>query len=199
MQSQVLRCSFYNDEMAEIQNPFPMKQKLNTGELNPQIPGLRFYVGLGILLLSFFMLPLGLYLQRFAVHHHVKHLIVGIFWISAPLMKIGSVAILGKPSYLYIKSIFRLHVVRVIKPYHASRTRYNIGLFLFCLPLIPTYILAYAPQFFTDNFYLRLILNISFDVVFIASLFVLGGDFWDKLKALFSFSAKVSFPEDPEE
>jgi hypothetical protein len=115
-------------------------------------------------------------------------------------MKITSVAILGKPSYLYIKSIFMHYFARVIKPYHASRMRYNIGLILFCLPLIPTYIMAYAPQFFSSNFYLRLILNISIDVVFIASLFVLGGDFWDKLKALFTFSAKVSFQEkDPVE
>jgi hypothetical protein len=59
--------------------------------------------------------------------------------------------------------------------------------------------MAYAPQFFTTNFYIRIILNISFDIVFIVSLFVLGGDFWDKLKALFSFSAKVSFREEEEE
>jgi hypothetical protein len=173
-----------------------MKETLKTGILAPQNPGARFYIGLGIIILSFFMLPTGLFLERFAHHHYLKHLIVGIFWLSAPLMKISSVAILGKPSYLYIKSIFRRHMARVIKPYHASRIRYNIGLFLFCLPVIPTYILAYAPQFFSENFYFRLILNISFDVVFITSLFVLGGDFWDKLKALFIFSAKVSFPEE---
>ena len=56
--------------------------------------------------------------------------------------------------------------------------------------------MAYAPLFVSGNFYLRVILNIATDVVFIASLFVLGGDFWDKLKALFIFSAKVSFPEE---
>jgi len=173
-----------------------MKENLMTGAISPQNPGARFYIGLGIFILSFFMLPLGLFLQRFAVHHYLKHIILGIFWLSAPIMKISSVAILGKPSYLYIKSIFRRQFARVITPYHASHIRYNIGLFLFCLPVIPTYILAYAPQFFSENFYLRLILNISFDVVFITSLFVLGGDFWDKLKALFIFSAKVSFPEE---
>jgi hypothetical protein len=173
-----------------------MKENPSIGVLRPQNPGARFYIGTGIFILSFFMLPAGLFLQRFAYHHYLKHIIVGIFWLSAPTMKIASVAVLGKPSYLYIKSIFRHHFVRVIKPYHASRLRYNIGLFLFCLPLVPTYILAYAPLFFSANFYLHLILNISFDVIFIASLFVLGGDFWDKLKALFIFSAKVSFPEE---
>jgi len=173
-----------------------MKENPTIGASNPQNPGVRFYIGLGIFILSFFMLPTGLFLQSFVYHHYLKHIIVGIFWLSAPAMKITSVAILGKPSYLYIKWIFRRYFVRVIKPYHASRIRYNIGLFLFCLPVIPTYIMAYAPLFFSSNSYLRLILNISFDLVFIASLFVLGGDFWDKLKALFVFSAKVSFPEE---
>jgi hypothetical protein len=167
--------------------------------IHPPNPGARLYIGISIFILSFFMLPTGLFLQRFVAHHALKHIIVGIFWLVAPLMKITSVGILGKPSYLYIKSIFRHRIVHVIKPYHASKLRYNIGLILFCIPLIPTYIMAYAPQFFTTNFYIRIILNISFDIVFIVSLFVLGGDFWDKLKALFSFSAKVSFREEEEE
>ena len=162
----------------------------------PKHPGPRLYAGLGVLVLSFFMLPTGIFLQHFVHTHFLKQVVVGIFWISAPVMKISSVAILGKPSYLWIKSRFMQHYVRVVKPYHESRLRYNIGLFLFCLPVIPTYIMAYAPQVISENFYLRLILNISVDVIFITSLFVLGGDFWDKLKALFIFSAKVRFPEE---
>jgi hypothetical protein len=173
-----------------------MKENLTIEARRPENPGARFYTGLGIFILSFFMLPTGLFLQRFIDDHTLKHILVGIFWLSAPLMKIGAVAILGKPSYLYIKSLFRRHVARVLKPYHASRVRYNIGLLLFFLPVVPTYIMAYAPQVFSDNFYLRLITNISVDVIFITSLFVLGGDFWDKLKALFTFSAKASFPEE---
>jgi hypothetical protein len=34
--------------------------------------------------------------------------------------------------------------------------------------------------------------------MFLASLFVLGGDFWDKLRALFNYRAKARFEEDPE-
>jgi len=173
-----------------------MKGNQTISMFEPPNPGARLYIGLGIFILSFFMLPTGIFLQRFAFHHSLKHIIVGVFWLTAPLLKLIGVGILGKPSYLYIKSFFRHRLVSVIKPYHASRLRYNIGLVLFCLPLIPTYVMAYAPKFFAENFTLRLILNISFDLIFIASLFVLGGDFWDKLKALFSFSAKVSFPEE---
>ena len=32
------------------------------------------------------------------------------------------------------------------------------------------------------------------DVIFILSLFILGGDFWDKLRSLFVHEAKVIFP-----
>jgi hypothetical protein len=176
-----------------------MKENQTTSILNPPNPGARLYLGLAIFVLSFFMLPTGIFLQKFVVHHALKHIVVGIFWLTAPILKISSVAILGKPSYLYIKSIFRHRIVKVIKPYHASRLRYNIGLILFCLPLIPTYIMAYAPQIFTTNFYHRIILNIAFDAIFIISLFVLGGDFWDKLKALFSFTAKATFPEEDQQ
>jgi hypothetical protein len=170
------------------------------GEINPEPenPGARFYIGLAVFFLSFFMLPTGIFLQKFIPHHVLKHFILFIFWLAAPVMKIASVAILGKPSYLWIKTKFRGHFVRIVKPYHSNRLRYNIGLILFCLPFIPNYIMAYAPQMVTDNFYLRIIINISIDAVFIISLFVLGGDFWDKLKALFSFSAKAYFPRNEE-
>jgi hypothetical protein len=172
-----------------------MKENKAVHVMTAPNPGIRLYIGLGIFILSFFMLPLGLFLQHYVTVHYMKHIVIGIFWLIAPTMKIGSVAILGKPSYLYIKSKFQLHLFKVIKPYHESRLRYNIGLFLFCLPLVPTYIMAYAPMFFSSIFSVRLILNISFDVIFIISLFVLGGDFWDKLKALFIFSAKAKFEE----
>ncbi len=32
------------------------------------------------------------------------------------------------------------------------------------------------------------------DLLLVASLFVLGGEFWDKLKSLFVYGAKVQFP-----
>jgi len=175
-----------------------MKADQTVVSTEPGNPGPRLYIGLSVLFLSFFMLPTGLFLQQYAETQFLKNVIVGIFWISAPVLKISSVAILGKPTYLWIKAKFMHHYHRVMRPYHESRLRYNIGLVLFCIPVVPTYIMAYAPQVVSDNFYLRLILNVSVDVIFITSLFVLGGDFWDKLKALFVFSAKVKFPEEEE-
>jgi hypothetical protein len=44
----------------------------------------------------------------------------------------------------------------------------------------------------------RLIVNIGIDILFVSSVFVLGGDFWDKLRALFIYKAKVQFGPCPE-
>jgi hypothetical protein len=36
--------------------------------------------------------------------------------------------------------------------------------------------------------------HVGGDVVFVTSLFVLGGDFWDKLRSLFVHGARAVFP-----
>ena len=53
----------------------------------------------------------------------------------------------------------------------------------------------YAPDIilvYSDN---RITMNLIADLLFIVTLFVLGGDFWDKLRALFLYDAKVKLPE----
>jgi len=164
----------------------------------PENPGFRFYLGLAIFIASAFMLPTGLILQQYVVSHYMKGLVVTVFWISAPLMKISSIAVLGKPSYLWIKYQMRHFYYHVAKANRVSKTRYNIGLIMFTLPFIPNYILAYAPNLFPDAYYIRTIIHSFFDLVFISSLFVLGGDFWDKLRALFIYTSKATFAEESE-
>ena len=159
--------------------------------MDPPNPGFRFYLGLGIFILSVFILPIGIFLQQFTNDHFWKAFILAIFWASAPVMKVSSIAIMGKPSYLYIKFKFWHIFVKVTKPHEVSRLRYNIGLVMFFLPVIPNYIMSYAPDMITDAYHFRLIINISIDAIFICSLFVLGGDFWDKLRALFTYKERV--------
>ena len=40
----------------------------------------------------------------------------------------------------------------------------------------------------------RFVVSLIGDVMFVASLFVLGGDFWDKVRSLFVHDAEVHFP-----
>jgi hypothetical protein len=40
----------------------------------------------------------------------------------------------------------------------------------------------------------RITMNLMADFLFLVTLFVLGGDFWDKLRALFLYDAKAHLP-----
>jgi len=40
----------------------------------------------------------------------------------------------------------------------------------------------------------RLTINLAADLLFVVTLFVLGGDFWEKLRALVLYDAKVIIP-----
>ena len=53
--------------------------------------------------------------------------------------------------------------------------------------------MAYVPQWLADSSPQRLYVNLGADFLFLASLFVLGGDFWDKLRALFIYDARAQF------
>ena len=165
----------------------------------PPKPGVRLYIGMLLLLLSFIMLPTGIFLQQFIPNHFWKAFVLAVFWISAPIMKISCIAVLGKPSYLWIKYKFWHLFVRVTKPHEVSRTRYTIGLVMFLLPVVPNYIMSYAPNIIAEAFHMRLFINICIDVIFVSSWFVLGGDFWDKLRALFVYTAKVKFDNEGEQ
>jgi hypothetical protein len=167
-----------------------------TNQEPPKNPGIRFYLGLGIFILSIFMLPIGIFIQQFFSVHYWRAIILALFWASAPIMKISSIAILGKPSYLWIKYKFWHLFVKITKPHAVSRLRYNIGLVMFCLPIIPNYIMSFAPNLIADAYPTRLIINICIDAIFIGSMFVLGGDFWDKLRAIFTYTAKAKFEKE---
>jgi len=161
----------------------------------PENPGFRFYLGLIIFVASFFMLPIGLILKGFMLTHFWKGFVLAAFWISAPIMKITSIAILGKASYNWIN--YKMHYIfhHVAKPHQVTPLRYNFGLVLFVLPFLPNYMISFMPHLFNIDITTRYVIIIISDVMFISSLFVLGGDFWDKLRALFVYTAKARFEE----
>jgi hypothetical protein len=124
-----------------------------------------------------------------------KAAVTGLMTFGIPeLLWIAAAAILGKEGFKAIKGKVFLCIKKCGPPDHVSRTRYTIGLFMFVLPLLfgwlEPYILTLLPGYAPN----RIIYNISGDVMFIFSFFVLGGDFWDKLQALFVHGAKAIFP-----
>lgn len=120
-------------------------------------------------------------------------LVVGI----PQVFTILSITILGKQGFNYLRSkakgFLKHHVFRqTVSPF-----RYYIGLILFILPLVFGWIMPYFPQLIPSYESDRFTLNFIGDLMLVSSFFVLGGNFWDKVRALFIASAKADFSVKP--
>ena len=62
---------------------------------------------------------------------------------------------------------------------------------LFLLPIVFGLLVPYAPHLVPGYGAHRFAVNLAGDLLLISSVFVLGGDFWDKLRALFVHDAVV--------
>lgn len=127
----------------------------------------------------------------------VKTLLSGLLIVGIPqLLMVATIALVGKAGFIFIKQQALGKLNKLAPPQEVSKVRYYIGLAMFFLPFLIAffgpYVAKWLPSDIMDG---RLAVGILGDTVFLASFFVLGGDFWDKLKALFIPGAKVRFPE----
>jgi hypothetical protein len=119
----------------------------------------------------------------------------GALLVAAEILGIAAVAVMGKSGYVYLKSRISKFLKNYGPPKEVSSRRYNIGLVMFCVPLLfgwlSMYTLKWIPGITTYPFAYALI----GDCLFLASLFLLGGNFWDKVRALFIHTAEAHFSE----
>jgi hypothetical protein len=119
--------------------------------------------------------------------------ISGALLVGAEIIGITAVAVMGKSGYAYIKNKIFGFLKRFGPPRKVGRLRYTIGLVMFSIPLLFGWVTPYAarvaPGFMPDPIYCA----ISGDLLFLTSLFVLGGDFWDKIQSLFIHNAEVRY------
>jgi hypothetical protein len=126
----------------------------------------------------------------------LKATINGVLLLGFPkLFLLIAIAIMGKPGFAYLKSLIASHFRRLAPPAVVSPMRYRIGLILFVAIIVLSSIGPYVAADVTPmrQAHPRLV-AMAGDLLLVASLFLLGGDFWDKLRALFIREAKVVFP-----
>ena len=121
----------------------------------------------------------------------IKTALSGFLMLGVPELAIMlSIVIMGKAGFAFLKS----KIGRLFKQYgppdRVSKTRYTIGLIMFIIPFLIGWLLPYfehlIPWYDAYHFWI----NISGDILLIVSLFVLGGDFWEKLRSLFIYNQK---------
>ncbi len=125
----------------------------------------------------------------------VKAAVWGALFFAPEVGTLLGAAVMGKENYERFKSATYAFIGRIKPAGDVGVWRHRIGIVMFLSPIVPTYIMAYKPEWLPDGSTWRWEIKIAADLIFIASLFVLGGDFWDKLHALFLREARVLKPD----
>ncbi len=119
-----------------------------------------------------------------------KTALSGVLLVVGPeVLSVIAIAILGKDGFNYLKEKVFALLRRAAPTAKVSRTRYRAGLAIWALLFIYGSFVWYAPHLVPGYSEHRIALNLSADFLFIVSLFVLGGDFWEKFRALFIYDA----------
>lgn len=123
-----------------------------------------------------------------------KTTLSGLLLVGIPeLAMLAAAAVMGKDGFNYLKQlIFGFLGKHFAPPENVSLARYRIGLVLFSIPLLFGWLAPYISEYIPIFDEQRLLFAIIGDLFLLCSLFVLGGEFWDKLRALFIHKAKAS-------
>jgi hypothetical protein len=156
--------------------------------------GWRFRLGLTVLIVGWFSPLLIPLVTRTSLATEWKTIISGLLAVGIPeVFTVAAIAIMGKEGYNLIKKRIFSFLKKHGPPDQVSLTRYRIGLVMFVLPVFIGWLAPYVAHRIPDYETHRFALSLTGDIMFIASFFVLGGDFWDKIRALFIRSARAQF------
>jgi hypothetical protein len=156
--------------------------------------GLRFRLGLTILIVGWLSPLLIPVVTRTSLGTEWKTIISGLLAVGIPeVFTVAAIAIMGKSGFNLIKERIFSFIKKHGPPDRVSLARYRIGLVMFVLPIVFGWLGPYGAYKIPGYETHRLVVLVIGDLMFAASLFVLGGDFWDKIRALFAHGARVQF------
>ncbi len=158
-------------------------------------PGLRFKLGVGFFVAGWACPLLIPVVTATNLSTEWKAAISGLLLVGAPeVFSLVCIALLGKAGFTYIKHRAFALFKRAAPKAKVSRARYRFGLVLWALLALFSLFIYYAPDLIPGYDENRTAMNLVADGLFIASFFILGGDFWEKFRALFIYEAKAIIP-----
>jgi hypothetical protein len=167
-----------------------MNQQASTTD--EPISSWRLKSGVAVFLLSIVLPVFGLIaLPSLGLSGAMTASVSGALLLVSEALGVSGVAIMGKPGYLYIKRRVFGFLKQYGPPKEVSRRRYNTGLVLFCVPIAFGWLSIYLVDWIPGFADYPLAYALGGDFILLLSLFVLGGDFWAKLRALFVYSDKI--------
>jgi len=159
----------------------------------PHTAGWRFKLGIAIICLmlgSWLLVPI---MAATDMPGSKIAALTGVLFISNKVLLIIVIAVMGKAGFQQLKSTVFGYVSKLAPATdtEVGPWRHGIGVVMFCLPLISAFLEPYVDSIWPGlrpNIWQLQALG---DLMLIGSFFVLGGNFWEKVRALFIRTARV--------
>jgi hypothetical protein len=163
--------------------------------LQPTIVGWRLKLGAAIFALSILAPVAGLpFVASLGLSAATTATSSGAILAIAEVLGLAAVATMGKSGFAFLKSRIGAFLRQYGPPRTVSRARYRTGLILIVIPALFGWLTPYLATALPELRVGHLAFAVAGDVMLIIGLFVAGGDFWDKLRALLVHDARATFP-----
>jgi len=156
----------------------------------------KYYLGLSLLIYSFIPYGVAALVLPFLPISHARAASIGAAIIaSAEIAFLCGAALLGKPFVDSIKAKIKgfLFPRRDVRPIaFISKGRHYFGISLLLMSFLPFYITEAVLLFGhpEEAVKVMIVIMLGGDALFMMSLFILGGEFWARLKKLFEWPGK---------
>ena len=189
--------SFFN--IPNLQRPVEGTTLMNTTQapVEPHSAGWRFKLGIIILCVmlgSWLLVPLA---AIFGVAGSRIAALTGVLFISNKVLLIIVIAVMGKAGFQQLKRTVFGYVSSITPSMDAEvgPWRHRVGIVMFFVPLVSAFLEPYVDTIWPGLRPNLWQLQALGDLMLIASFFVLGGNFWEKVRALFIRKARVANAE----
>jgi hypothetical protein len=147
--------------------------------------GWRFRLGIGMFVFAFALwLLIPLAASMGASGPRIAAL-TGTIFVANKVLLLTCIAVMGKAGFQTLKAMVFGQAKRLAPANTVGPTRHAIGMVMFCLPLVSAMLESYVDSIWPGlrpNLWQVQALG---DAMLLASFFVLGGNFWNKVRALF--------------
>ena len=153
----------------------------------------KYYTGMSCMVCSLILPLMGFLVPLLDLPVPITAGIIGALAVGGPeIMILLGVLLLGKKTAQYYKEKFFAFFKRRPGPHKkVSKGRYYFGLVMLWGSVLPLYLAGFFPQTMPADEDVKYFILVGADLIFVLSFFVLGGDFWDKFKALFVWEKTV--------
>jgi len=146
---------------------------------------LKYKIGMGFIVLGIISPLIGLAVPLLDLSTGTTTALVTFFMVGGPeIFLIAGAALAGKQAFESIKKEFFQY---------AGKTRYQFGLILFVTTVFVNWMFVYFNllEDYAFNINIRLIVTLCIDVTTIISIFVMGPEFFEKIKRLATWEGQT--------